>query len=83
MDGDDYTWDGAGARFSLEDTLWEMEAARPGVDLRTADERAREEAARLHLRCDSLADAVEYLTGRVLALERTVERLVAVLEVRL
>jgi hypothetical protein len=50
---------------------WEM---RPAVltyrpDLRTADQRERDDVAELGLRCDNLVDALAALAGRVAALE--------------
>lgn len=84
-DGDDYTWSDyaakavarmapalGGAVFNgtasagLEATQYSLVA----VDLRTPDQREREDVAALNLRCDNLVDAVEALTRRVAALER-------------
>lgn len=45
-------------------------------DLRTAAERERDDAAALHLRCDKLAEALDYQTRRSDTLERTLLALV-------
>lgn len=63
-DGDDYTW-GGGAVLN-EATQYSLVA----VDLRTPDQREREDVAALHLRVDNLVDALEAMGRRVAALER-------------
>ena len=72
-----------GSGVPLLDELTEIEPARVGPDLRTADQVERDDTAQLALRCDNLVDALAAMGGRVAALERTVAALVKVLEVRL
>lgn len=67
-DGDDYTWQnlpGGAVLNGCEATQYCLVA----VDLRTPDQREREDVAALNLRCDNLVDAVEMLTRRVQTLE--------------
>lgn len=86
-DGDDYTWSDMAAKAvarmapalggavvmpGSEATCYNLVA----IDLRTPDQRERDDVAALHLRCDNLVDALEALTTRVTALERKQRRTV-------
>ena len=73
-DGDDYTWEPlpGGAVLNVEQTREVLagQTVTLELDLRTPDQRERDDVAALNLRVDNLVDAVEMLTRRVAELER-------------
>lgn len=89
VDGDDYTWDtpSGAAVFNKPDAetiAWQTDIeALAGPDLRTADQRARDDVAVLMARLELVEQLACEMADRVRQLESAMTKLIRVMEVRL